>query len=234
MDKKQLVFLRLKPKAKALGFNTKELKGIAAKIADNLTLKEDASEDEVNEEVDKAIDAALPFLGFGQSQANRVLEEWKKNHPEDEEDEEGEEGEGNENKNQKRNKPSKNPQNKGNDDAPEWARGMMQTIQNLTTEINSIKGEKATNDRKLKLQEKLKDTGTFGKRILKSFSKMKFENDEEFEEFMEEVEEDLKDYNQERADAGLETMTNPPGGGKSKKEEEPFTDAEIEAMAASM
>lgn len=237
MDKKQLVFLRLKPKAKALGFNSKELRGIAAKIADNLTLEENASEEEVNTAIDNAIDAVLPYLGFGQSLANRTLDEWKNKHPEDEEDEEGEEGEegeGNDPKSQKRNKSSKNPQNKGNDDTPKWARGMLQTIQNLTSEINTMKGEKTTNERKLKLEEKLKDTGTFGKRILKSFAKMKFENDDEFEEFMEGVDEDLKAYNQERADAGLETMTNPPGGGKSKKEEEPFTDAEIEAMAASM
>lgn len=233
MDKKQLVFLRLKPKAKALGFNTKELKGIAAKIADNLTLEENASEEDVNAEIDKAIEAVLPYLGFGQSQANRVLDEWKKNHPEEEEEEE-EEGENKDPKNQNRNRTSKNPQNKGNDDTPEWARSMMQTIQNLTGEVNALKGEKTTNARKAKLEEKLKDTGTFGKRILKSFAKMKFENDDEFEEFMEGVDEDLKAYNQERADAGLETMTTPPAKGKGKKDDEPFSDEEIDKIAANM
>lgn len=235
MDKKQLVFLRLKPKAKALGFNTKELRGIAAKIADNLTLEENASEEEVNTAIDNAIDAVLPYLGFGQSLANRTLDEWKNKHSEDEEDEEGEEGEGNEPKGQKRNKSSKDPQNrKGNDETPEWARGMMQTIQNLTSELNAIKGEKTTDKRRLQLEEKLKDTGTFGKRILKSFSKMKFENEEEFEEFLEGVEEDIKAYNQERADAGLSTMTTAPASGKGKKDEEPFSDQEIDDMAAGM
>lgn len=38
---------------------------------------------------------------------------------------------------------------------------------------------------------------------------MNFENDEEFEQFLSEVEEDLKAYNQERADAGLSTLGTP-------------------------
>ena len=82
MDRKQQVFVKLKLKAKALGFNSKELKGIAAKIADNLESQEDASEEDVNAEIDEKIEAVLPYLTFGQSQANRLLDEWKKNHPE--------------------------------------------------------------------------------------------------------------------------------------------------------
>ena len=50
MDRRQQVFVKLKLKAKALGFNSKELKGIAAKIADNLESQEDASEEDVNAE----------------------------------------------------------------------------------------------------------------------------------------------------------------------------------------
>ena len=78
MNRQQQVFVRLKLKAKALGFNAKELKGIAAKIADNLKSAEDASEEDVNAEIDEQIEAVLPYLTFGQSQANRLLDEWKK------------------------------------------------------------------------------------------------------------------------------------------------------------
>ena len=53
MNRQQQVFVRLKLKAKALGFNAKELKGIAAKIADNLKSAEDASEEDVNAEIDE-------------------------------------------------------------------------------------------------------------------------------------------------------------------------------------
>lgn len=109
---------------------------------------------------------------------------------------------------------------------------MLDTVNALKDEVTTLKGEKVTTNRKAKLEAILKDSGTFGTRTLKSFSKMSFENDEEFEEFLSEVEEDLKTYNQERADAGLSTMGTPPaaGGGKPK-EDEPFSDNEIDAMA---
>ena len=46
MNRVQLVLLALKPKVRAFGFNQKELKGIAARIADNLQSDEEASEEE--------------------------------------------------------------------------------------------------------------------------------------------------------------------------------------------
>ena len=63
MEKKQLVLARLllKPRVKSLGFNKKELMGVAASIADNLTADEEASEEDVNAEIDKAIDAVIPI-----------------------------------------------------------------------------------------------------------------------------------------------------------------------------
>ena len=106
---------------------------------------------------------------------------------------------------------------------------MMQTIETLTGKISALEGDKITTSRKAKLEALLKDAGTFGSRTLKSFSKMSFESDEEFEEFYSEVEEDLKAYNQERADAGLSPMGAASGG--KPKEEEPFNDNEIDEMA---
>lgn len=236
MDRKQQVLLRLKPKVKAFGFNSRELKGIAAKIADNLTSADDASDEDVNAEIDKEIDSALRYLPFGQSQANRLLDEWKKNHPEtDDDDNDDDDDDDGASDNQRRQAGSntKNPKNKGkNDDAPEWAKGLVQTVQTLNDEIAALKGEKVTTTRREKLETLLKDAGTFGTRTLKSFNKMKFENDEEFEEFYSEVEEDLKSYNQERADAGLSSLGNPPGAGRKKQEKnEVLTDEEVIAIA---
>ncbi|MCE8828320.1 hypothetical protein ACIXN4_10125 [Bacteroides fragilis] len=233
MDRKQQVFLKLKPKTKALGFSSKELKGIAAQIADNLTSAEEASDEDVNAEIDKEIEAALRYLPFGQSQANRLLDEWKKNHPEsyDDDDDVDDETLGRQARQTGSNK--KNPKNNGKDeDAPEWAKGLVQTVQTLNDEIAALKGEKVTTTRRGKLESLLKDAGTFGTRTLKSFNKMKFENDEEFEEFYSEVEEDLKSYNQERADAGLSSLGNPPGAGSKKQEKnEVLTDEEVIAIA---
>ena len=223
MDRKQQVLLRLKPKVKAFGFNKKELMSVAAKIADNLTSTDDASDEDVNAEIDTAIDAVLPYLQVSQSFANRVIEENRKKNDDDE---------SSNSTNRQPGLNKKNSQNKGKNDAPDWAKSMMQTIEALTGKISALEGEKLTASRKSKLEALLKDAGTFGTRTLKSFNKMKFENDEEFEEFYSEVEEDLKSYNQERADAGLSSLGNPPGAGSKKQEKnEVLTDEEVIAIA---
>ena len=87
MDVKQQVFMRLKPKAKAFGFNKKELQGVAAKIADNLTFEEDALEEDVNASIDEKIDAVLPFLQMAQAQANRIIDASRKATMIDDDDE---------------------------------------------------------------------------------------------------------------------------------------------------
>lgn len=232
MDRKQQVLLRLKPKVKAFGFNKKELMSVAAKIADNLTSTDDASDEDVNAEIDTAIDAILPYLQVSQSFANRVIEENRKKNDDDETDDDDDDESSN-STNRQPGSNKKNPQNKGkNDDAPEWAKGLVQTVQILNDEIAALKGEKVTTTRREKLESLLKDAGTFGTRTLKSFNKMKFENDEEFKEFYSEVEEDLKSYNQERADAGLSSLGNPPGAGSKKQEKnEVLTDEEVIAIA---
>lgn len=233
MNRKQQVFVRLKLKAKALGFNIKELKGVAAKIADNLTSEEDASDEDVNAEIDEKIDAVLPYLSFGQSQANRLLDEWKKNHPEPDDDDDDDDDDDTNVNNRNRNKGSKNktPKNKENDDAPEWAKSLMKTVETLNGEISTLKSDKITTSRKSKLEELLKDTGAFGNRTLKNFNKMKFEDDEEFEEFYSDVEKDLKDLNQERADKGLSNLGTPPTvDGKGGKKDEVISDDEMKAL----
>lgn len=231
MNRKQQVFVRLKLKLKAFGFNKKELMSVAAKIADNLTSADDASDEDVNAEIDTQIDAVLPYLQVSQSFANRVIEENRKKNDDDDETDDGDGDEPSNTTNRQPGSNKKNPKDKGkNDDAPEWAKGLVQTVQTLNNEIAALKGEKVTTSRKAKLEAVLKDSGTFGTRTLKSFSKMNFENDEEFEEFLSEVAEDLKAYNQERADAGL-ALTPPAAGGGKPKDEEPFTDNEIDDMA---
>ena len=78
MNKELLVFQSLKPRVKALGFNKNELKGVAAKIANNLNLEEDATEEDVNAAIEEAIDAAMPFLEFTQKVSSRVINDYKK------------------------------------------------------------------------------------------------------------------------------------------------------------
>ena len=228
--------LKLKPKVKAFGFNKKELQGIAAKIADNLTSEDDASDEDVNAEIEKSIDAVLPYLQVSQSYANRLVEDARKKNDDDEPDDDDDNDSASEgNKRHPGSKSNKTNKEK-EEDAPAWAKGLVESVETLRGEIATLKGEKVATSRKSKLAELLKGSGSYGNRILKSFDRMKFETDEEFDDFYSEVEEDLKAYNQERADAGLATLGNPPAAGSGKgagKEDEPFSDKDIEDMANS-
>lgn len=225
MNREQLVLLALKPKVKALGFNQKELKGIAARIAGNIKLDEEASEEEVSAEIESQIEAILPFLQLGQSQANRVIDAWKKSNSTETDDDDNDEGQAGSSKSAK----NKN----GNDATPEWAKSMLDTVKALTDEVTALKAEKSTSSRRARLETLLKDTGAFGERTIKSFARMKFDSEDEFDEFYSEVEADLKKLNQERADVGLSSLGSIPGvQKKSAPKEEVLTDDEIKALAS--
>lgn len=217
MDVKQQVFMRLKPKAKAFGFNKKELQGVAAKIADNLTFEEDALEEDVNASIDEKIDAVLPFLQMAQAQANRIIDASRKATMIDDDDEPIQEPSA----------PQTKPTN--TDDEPAWFKAYREL---QDKRFAALEGDRIATTRKQRLETLLKNTGTFGTHTLKSFSRMKFDSDDEFDEFFAEVEDGLKSLNQERANIGLEKLGDIPVPGKEgKKENEPFSDDEIIRMA---
>jgi hypothetical protein len=217
MDVKQQVFMRLKPKAKAFGFNKKELQGVAAKIADNLTFEEDALEEDVNASIDEKIDAVLPFLQMAQAQANRIIDASRKATMIDDDDEPIQEPSA----------PQTKPTN--TDDEPAWFKAYREL---QDKRFAALEGDRIATTRKQRLESLLKNTGTFGTHTLKSFSRMKFDSDDEFDEFFAEVEDGLKSLNQERANIGLDKLGDIPVPGKEvKKENEPFSDDEIIRMA---
>lgn len=222
MDVKQQVFMRLKPKARAFGFNKDELMGVAVNIANNLQFEEDALEDEINAEIDKQVDAVIPFLRLAQTNANRVIEKTRKELQPQEADDEPTKA-----------NPVKTETKTDPDEMPAWAKALIDSNKALTEKVASMQGEKTLNARQARLEAILKDTGTFGTRTLKSFAKMSFDTDEEFDDFVAEVESDLESYNQERANAGLQTLGAIPTQGGGKKEEI-LTDAEVEAIVASL
>lgn len=222
MDKKK-VFKMLKTKAASFGFSREELMNVAATIADKLD-----SDDASDEDIDAEIDAVLPYLKVGQQQAQRVI---KANKPApttsgDEEDDEDDDT--------TPATPPKNKKTKGNDDAPEWVQGLLKTVETLSKEVISLKGDKVTTTRKAKLEALLKDSGDFGKRELKRFSRMNFDSEEAFEEYISEVEEDLEDHKQDEGDEVLATVTKPVGGSGKKGKPEIATDAEIDSLVANL
>lgn len=214
----------LKPKCKALGFNLEELEGIAADIADNLELDEEASEEEINEKISSEVEAAIPYLKIAQKASNRVIQNSKNNkNPESDDMNAGQDGVGQEEE----------------EKVPAWAQAIISQQKAIQTELTGLKSERETDGRRSKLKALLKDTGTFGKSILKNFDKIKFENETDFEEFYDGVVEDLATLNQERANAGLAKLgaTAATSGNKKEKEDdkpEVISEKEIEELAGTM
>lgn len=232
--KKVLEALKTSKDIKALGFSRRELKGVAAKIADKLDseIKEDASDEEVQEIVDEAIDAALPFLQFSQTVLDSRVQAYKNAHPsrEDDDDEDDDEDEPGSRKNRKSRVPkNKKEGNEGDDDSP-FAKALKQVMDKLDgmqSEITELKSGKTTEGRKNKLEKLLKGTGKFGERTLKAFNRMSFEDDDEFEDFYDEVEADLEAENQERANRGLERLGAPDATAGAANNRSPKNDNEM-------
>ena len=102
-------------------------------------------------------------------------------------------------------------------------------------EFNAMKADRLKASRESRLEELVKDAGVYGERIKKNYAKMSFDSDEDFDEFLGGVQEDIKAFNQERADKGLDTLGVPgTGGAKENEKQETMTEAEIDALAAIM
>lgn len=222
MEKKtKQVLCILKPKCKALGFNLEELEGVAADIADNLELDEEASEEEINEKISNEIDTVIPYLRIAQKASNRVIQNSRsQNHENENHGKEGSEG-------------------KKDEEIPAWAQSIVTQNKTILTELAGFKSERVSDNRRSRLKVLLKDTGTYGKSVLKNFDKMKFENESEFDEFFNGVTEDLAALNQERANAGLAKLgatSATSGTEKEGKEDKPkiMSDEEVEDLASTM
>lgn len=171
----KLVLEILKPKSKALGFNKEELESVAADIANNLDLEEDASEEEINAKITESVDAAIPYLKLAQKVSNRVIQNSKNS---DDDASNGDE------KSVEHSDPQENNEKEQGEKVPAWAHALIEQNKALQTEIIGMKAERESDGRRTKLKALLKDTGTFGKSIIKQFDKMKFENEPDFDEFL--------------------------------------------------
>ena len=231
MNKKvKLVLNILKPKAKALGFSKDELEGIAADIASNLEFEDEASDEVINEKISEQVDSVIPYLKIAQKASNRVIQNYKNNNHQN--DDEG------------------NPDpNAGGDEEPsEELSKFMSTVltkleavttQNkaLQTQITGLVADRENDGRRSRLKALLKDTGTFGRTVLKNFDRMKFENETEFDEFYEGVTEDLAAINQERADSGLSKLGASAASNGNKKEydkPEVLNEKQVDELAESL
>lgn len=227
----------LKTKAKALGFSRSELKGVAASIADNLDLKDDASDEEIGSAIDDAVEDAMPFLKISQSAAQRAIQNFKDAHNVKDDDDDDDDG-GKEPTSSQSASPSTNPKSDEtldeNNPLYKLLKSMSDKQDAMANELNSLKASRLTVNRKSKVEELVKNTGTFGKRILREFDRMSFKDDDDFEDYLDGIKTDIEDENQERAEKGLEALGNPPAAGGRQvthKETKVMSDDEVKKLA---
>ena len=236
--RKVLELLKTRKEVKALGFSRKELKGVAAKIADKLDLKDEATDEEVTEAIDDEIDSVLPFLQLSQSMVDRRIEDFKKTLADDDDDSNDDDDEPSvEPKPKKTGKKNGNSNGEGNDELAKLLKGLQDELTGIKGEIASIKSGKTESDRMSRLKEVVKNTGSFGERIIKAASRMTFKDEDDFDDYLDEVKEDLEKENQDRANKGLEKLGNPPAAQPGKPQsvtpsEELLSDDELKSIAS--
>lgn len=83
-------------------------------------------------------------------------------------------------------------------------------VQPLQEKISLLENGKITDSRKQTLERKLKAAPeAFKKTVMSSFSKMQFQNEEEFNSFITETEQNLEAFTQEAANSGLGSFPRP-------------------------
>lgn len=232
--RKVLEMLKTNKDIKALGFSRRELKGIAANVADKLKLEEDATDEDVSEAISSAIDDVLPLLKLTQSAVDRQVQDYKRSTEDDDDDDDDDDKEPN-----RRSPSQKNPKSKKDSDAADSAtlaalKELTQVVTALQGEVNTLKTGNTTNSRRAKVEKLLTDTGKFGERQLRAFSRMSFKDEEEFEEYLEDLKEDIEAENQERTDRGLGKLGNIPAPDKNQqnnKEDELMSDEDVKKLA---
>lgn len=186
----------LKPKVVSLGFNEKELESAVKGI---LKLNPDLEkEDTTDEAINAILDAVIPILGVGQQNSTRVINEFKKNQ------------------NQPQNQPEETqPENSGSENPQDLSALISKAVKGAITpleeKISKLEGEKVRGTRVSRLNEVVKGAGKFGERILKDFTERTyktFENEEEFEGYLEETKKDVQDHVQEETNNSLNPLGN--------------------------
>lgn len=231
----------------SLGFNRKEIRSLAQKIADDSELGDDATDEEEDSYIKESIEDMVPVLKVGQQYANRLASENSSNggkkSKKDDDDNEDDEDDGEDDEDdhsQKSNKPKKSKSNDGSDDGndgePSWFKKYRES---MDKRFEKIESSRTGDSRKSKVEKILKDANVLdkplGKRTLRDFGRMNFNNDDEFEDFLDEIAEDVEDIG---GDGNVESVTTnsqkditPPKGGKNSKKNDVASDDEIKNLA---
>lgn len=198
---KSKILQALKPKVASLGFNRNELDSVVDTISG--TLQEDATEEQINAQ----IEAVIPFLKLSQSAATRIVNAQKEKKTEKE-------------------SPA-SPEAKTESENPDEDKftKLLAVIEKQNEKIDSLinKDQKAT--RRSIFESKLKELPPELRTTkLKDFERMSFQDQEDFDAYISEVEEDIPTILQGLANSNLSATGKPFKSGALKNE---ATDDEI-------
>jgi len=187
---KDKVLQLLKTKYSNLGLSVKTLEGFAEQLATNITEES---------QIEGAVQGAEFYLKIAQGEADRARQEAKKN-------------------NTPQQQPTpETPKPETTDDTPEWAKGLKQTIDALTTKVSTLEAEKSSTSRRSLLEQKISKADPILKaKILKDFSRMNFETEDQFNEYLTETETDVSTLVQDSINKGLSETKPILGGAKNK------------------
>lgn len=207
MSLKAKIKSRLKAKYSGVNLSTKRIDAIADRLSKKLT--DESEESEIDQVLEDA-NEVYPFADIAKDDDRiRTLESKKPADPKEDSDPD----------------PA--------DPKPTDLAAIVQAaIAPLVQEVATLKAGKIGDTRKSQLEAKLKDSSEkFKGTVLKAFTRMNFETDEDFEAYLVEVEEDAKGFAQSEADEGLGGVGQPlvPGASATTKS----IDAEIAAWAGS-
>lgn len=225
---KKRIFQALKTKYKNLGFSERAFNRVASYL--EKTVSDDASDEDIDNAVDGVDDLLTAFQSDIDARTAKYkadAEKWQQAQKE-KEDEGIPAGE-----DQDEGKPtSKKTNQKQSDEMPAWAKALAKQNEALKEQLSELRTGKVTDTRKLHLEAKLKDVNPkLRTRVLKSFEKMKFDSDEEFNEFVEETVADLGDFSKDDANTGLGAAGAPLVGTGTTKGDKKAVVADIESWA---
>lgn len=228
MEKNQL-FALLKAKAKQYGFDKDEMGEVVDALLQNSQLTDEATEEDWNAQ----IDAVLPYLGVGQKMANRLSKAQKKVEEPLKPAKKKTDGEGDEGDEDVKGKGSK--ADEGADNAMmALIKAMKDEITALREETASFKADKVAESRKQRLAKIIDVESVFGKSTLSTFDRLKFDTDDDFDNYLGEVEEVAKSLKMDANSKKLDTLGKKGDGGVKKTKDNLATDQEIDALVDKM
>lgn len=242
MNLKRFILEALKTKFE--GIDAKVLTRIAAKLAKTVKTEEEATtaveELTLQQVIDSYSDSRVTEAqekAIGSYEKKHGLKDGKRIKPEDADDADVDDlGEEDNDDDVVVNIPKGgkgNGKGKG-DETQTLLKALIKSNQAMMKEIASIKGEKIADTRKSRLTDLLKDAPEKLKnRYEKDFSRMHFETDDDFEEWLEDITLDIEDISSSIV-AKEGVVGKPKSGGKTQEEAKPnpFVQARVEARKA--